>query len=252
MKHFYAFETADEIQQYEEMINDFKVKIQDYQRVLEEQFELKDAPKAVIWTTSEAATQIFSDTPIPAFTRKDLIYLSPDLTWWSEMFLSQLQGKDLPIDIHNFFRNFSGQHLLAILGHELTHHLDLFYDDFEDERENSIWFEEGMCEYLPRKLMLGDEEFEKTTSVEKHLVEAFQDDYGHRPLDDFGTASYDASLASIFFDYRRSYLLVKHLVEGVYQGNIQAVFADYKEWYFGDRKQSLTSFFEGRVTKTLK
>ena len=39
-------------------------------------------------------------------------------------------------------------HVFCVLAHELTNHIELFPDEFEDERYDSIWFEEGMCEYM--------------------------------------------------------------------------------------------------------
>jgi len=49
-------------------------------------------------------------------------------------------------------------HLFTIVAHELTHHSDLFLDEFDDEGAGGIWFEEGICNYLSRKMTLVESE----------------------------------------------------------------------------------------------
>lgn len=110
------------------------------------------------------------------------------------------------------------------MGHELTHHLDLFPDEFDEERTDSIWFEEGMCEYLPRKYILSEAEMKEFTHIETELVQRFQDKYGENTLDDFGQGSYAGSLTSIMYDYWRSFLAVKYIVEEQFNHDIHEVF----------------------------
>lgn len=50
--------------------------------------------------------------------------------------LEQLEKRDIPT-VHNFYENFSENHLFIILAHELTHHIDLLPEEF-DEPEDSI------------------------------------------------------------------------------------------------------------------
>lgn len=157
-------------------------------------------------------------------------------------FIQQLDGKDLP-HIQRFYEQLSENHILTILGHELTHHSDLFLDEFEDEREDGIWFEEGMCEYLPRKLLLTKNEFKSISAIEKELVDVFTEVYGGRSLDDFGNNSYTASLSSIMFDYWRSFLYIKYLVEDRYEHDIKEVFEEYHRWDREGRMLSLTEYF---------
>lgn len=243
MKHIYAFEKIEEVEKYQAVIERFKRQLNVYQKHLETNYCLVDKPKAVVWTSVESATTVFSNLPIPAFTNKNTIYISPDVLAWRELFVRQLDGLDLP-HITQFYEKLSEKHVLTILGHELTHHSDLFLDEFDEEREDSIWFEEGMCEYLPRKFLLTDEEFHQVSAIEKELVNVFAVKYGDRPLDEFGSNSYQESLSSIMFDYWRSFLTVKYLVEVCYENNIQAVFEDYTEWHAEGRKISLTEHFK--------
>lgn len=242
MKHIYAFEDVGEYEKYQKTIQRFSERLEGYQRLLEDKYGLIDKPKGVVWTSAESATTLFSDLPIPAFTNKDTIYITPDATAWRKLFIQQLDGKNLP-HIRGFYEHLSENHILTILGHELTHHSDLFLDEFEEEREDGIWFEEGMCEYLSRKFLLTEEEFEEISAIEKELVRVFTDAYGNRALDEFGSHSYQASLSSIMFDYWRSFLSVKYLVEECNQNNINAVFEEYHKWDKEGRKCSLTEHF---------
>lgn len=242
MKTIYSFESVKAYEKYQGITESFNKRLLDYQKVMEKDFALTELPKAFVWTSAELATTVFSEVPIPAFTNKDVIYMSPDLAEWRQLFLKQLDGKGLP-HIEQFYADYSENQLLTIAAHELTHHSNLFMDEFEDERDDSIWFEEGMCQYLPRKFVLNPAEFDEITAIESELVEVFTEDYGGRSLDDFGSASYLGSLSSIMFDYWRSFLAVKELIEGRFNNDIQAVFEQYRQWHEGGRKIPLTAFF---------
>ncbi|MCH4825198.1 hypothetical protein [Planococcus halocryophilus] len=242
MKHIFAFENIGEYEKHQDIIQLFSERLNEYQLLLEEKYSLVDKPKGVVWTSAEVATSIFSELPIPAFTNKDTIYITPDVEAWRKLFIQQLDGKDLPL-IERFYEQLSENHVLTILGHELTHHSDLFLDDFGDEREDGIWFEEGMCDYLSRKFLLTADEFETIAAIEKELVNVFTEAYGDRSLDEFGSNSYTASLSSIMFDYWRSFLSIKYLVEDLYENNIQVVFEEYYKWDREGRMLSLTEHF---------
>lgn len=242
MKHIYAFEKKEEYEKYQEIIHRFTLKLDDYQKILENEFALGDLPKGILWTNEELATTIFSDLPIPAYTNKNLIFMSPDLVTWRNILVKQLDGKELP-DVQRFYENYSENQVFIILAHELTHHSDLFLDEFEDEREDSIWFEEGMCFYLPRKILLSEKEFNEITMAEMKLVDTFKNKYGEHSLDDFGSNSYQGSLSSIMFDYWRSYLAVKYLVEVRANNDVKFVFEEYHNWDKEGRKVPLTDYF---------
>lgn len=241
MKQVFAFENEKAFHELQEIGDRLFKRLESYKEVLKQDFALSDLPKGVVWTSDELATTVFSNLPIAAFTNKNLIYMSPDLPKWRQLFLGQLEKRDIPT-AHKFYENFSENHLFIILAHELTHHIDLFPDEF-DEREDSIWFEEGMCEYLPRKLLLTDKEFDEISAIEKELVGVFTGEYGNRSIDEFGSNSYTASLSSIMFDYWRSFLSVKYLVEDCFQNNVNLVFEEYHKWDKEGRKLSLTEHF---------
>ncbi|MFC4410784.1 hypothetical protein ACFOZY_10195 [Chungangia koreensis] len=242
MRKILAFETKEEFALHEELISRLSDRLTEYQQLLIENYALTELPKGVIWTSEELATSVFSEIPIPAYTNENFIYITPDLEAWKRIFSKQLDGKDLP-EIDKFYEKNLESELLVILAHELTHHSDWFIDEFGDERNNSIWFEEGMCFYLPRKLLLNESEFDEITQVETALVQEFYDQYGNHSLDDFGSESYFGSLSSIMFDYWRSYLKVKELVEDWANHDINKVFAEYHKWNREGRKLPLTEYF---------
>jgi hypothetical protein len=114
MKHIYAFETKEDYEKYHSIIENFRMKLADYQKTLEEEYALMDSPKGVIWTTQELATTVFSDIPIPAYTNKDLIYMSPDLTTWETIFEKQLDGKVMP-DVQQYYKEHTESEMFVIL-----------------------------------------------------------------------------------------------------------------------------------------
>lgn len=243
MKQIYAFEAKEDYEKYKGRVERFNEKLKAYQNELEKNYALNDLPKAIIWTSVELATTVFSNLPIPAFTNKDVIYFSPDLSKWRNLFINQLEGEN-NTKINEFYESLSENYLLTIVGHELTHHSDLFLDEFEDERADSIWFEEGMCDYLARKFLLNDNEFTEISNVELELVEIFKGKYGNHSLETFGSASYQGSLTSIMFDYWRSFLTIKFLVEEKANHDIKQIFSDYHKWHNNGRKVPLVKYFE--------
>ena len=243
MKQIYAFEKIEEYAAFQDIIARLRTWLDEYQFILADKYALSSMPKGIVWTTEELATTVLSTLPIPAFTSKHIIYMSPDLQAWRKLFVKQLDGQNLP-HIQSFYENYSEKHLFIILAHELTHHSDLFIDEFEDIQEDSIWFEVGMCFYLPRKIMLNEKEFEEITAVESELVELFKHKYGNHSLDEFGSSSYQGSLTGIMYDYWRSYLAVKYLVEVRANGNVNMIFQEYHKWNNEGRKVPLTKYFE--------
>ena len=250
MKQIYAFENKSEYEKYEHDIKMLNAKLKPYKHILIRDFELKQLPKTVIWTSSELATSVFSRLPVPAFTNQDTIYMTPSVDEWRKFYLSQLEGEALPQNedvqhIKDYFHSITIDDVFCILAHELTHHIELFPDEFEDEHSDSIWFEEGMCEYLSQKLTLTNEQFLALRENNERLIKLFKPKYGQYGLDQFGTNSYGhKSLAAIMLNYWRSAAAIHYLVEERFAGNIGAVFEQYHKWHTDGRKQQLTAFFD--------
>lgn len=242
MRYIFSLENAEDYDTYHTISEQFKEKLSAYQSVLQTKYKLVDLPKAIVWTTPELATSVFSSVPIPAFTSKNIIYMTPDLSAWKALFIEQLEGQDHP-EIKAFYEQITINQVLAIAGHELTHHSDLFLDEFEDDREDGIWFEEGMCDYLSRKHLLEEREFERISDIEYKLIGLFKDKYGDHTLEVFGSSSYGGSLTSIMYDYWRSGFTVKYLVEKKFQNDEMKVFEEYHKWDREGRKVTLLKYF---------
>ena len=97
MKQIYAFENKTEYEKYERDIEMLNAKFDRYKNILIREFELMELPKAIVWTSSEHATTVFSRRPVPAFTNQDTIYMTPSVAEWREFYLSQLEEEELPL-----------------------------------------------------------------------------------------------------------------------------------------------------------
>lgn len=249
MKQIYAFESIPDYEKYKDEIDLLNKKLKTYKELLINQIELIELPKSIVWTSSKNATNVFSQVPVPAYTNRETIYMSPSVSEWKAFYLSQLDGEELEHNdeiqyIKNYFQSVTIDDVFCILAHELTHHIELFPDEFEEERRNSIWFEEGMCEYLSQRMTLSEQRYNELRKNENLLIKLFKPKYGGFSLNDFGAGSYNqTSLASIMLNYWRSSAAVHYLVECCYEGDVMKVFGKYEEWNENGRQQPLTEYF---------
>lgn len=245
MKHIIALELHDIAAQLD--IKELQQRLQQYEAMLQRDFQLVDRPKAVVWTSAELATTVFSSVPVPAYTNRDLIYMTPRVDEWRAFYIAMLEAEhvlydDALIEVKAHYEQLTIDDVFCVLAHELTHHIDLFPDEFDEERHDSIWFEEGMCEYLSQRLTLTDAQYNEHRRIEALLIDYFMPIYG-KPLDHFGMHTYEqTSLAAIMLNYWRSAVAIHHIVEQ-HDGDIFTVFARYNEWcQSGD--VPLTTFFD--------
>lgn len=245
----FAFESIEEYEEYASEIAILNNKLNKYKNLLINQFELNVLPKSIVWTSSKNATTVFSQVPVPAYTNRETIFMSPSVREWRRFYLSQLEDEELGDNdniqyIKQYFRSITTDHVFCILAHELTHHIELFPDEFDDERNDSIWFEEGMCEYLSQKMSLTENQYNELRKIDNLMIEIFEPKYGGFSLNDFGSGSYNqTSLASIMLNYWRSTAAIHYLVEDCYDGNPMKLFNKYQEWHEKGRQQPLTEFF---------
>ncbi|MBA2173764.1 hypothetical protein H0266_02520 [Halobacillus locisalis] len=188
-----------------------------------------DYPRGVVFHDLQSATELYSTIPIPAYTSRDLIHIEPRVETWKEIFLTSATDS-VAIDYYN---NMDTKDVAAIIAHELTHHADFFHDDFEGDEEN-MWFEEGMCEYLSKKLLLSETKFQAIQNVEDKLIKNYKEIYGEYTLDRFGESGYRSgkseTFSAAFYDYWRSSKTVTRLVHEHFDGDIQALIACYVQW----------------------
>ena len=211
------------------LINSLHSDLLKYGKVLIENYELKEKPNGVVYTSTKIATEVLSDVPIPAYTRNNAIILGVELEDWKDIFKNQC-GIHYSEVYKTYYDNNLYQELLGILCHELTHHIDLFPSEFDDYTDD-IWFEEGMCFYIPRKTILDPREYEEIYSIERSLISNFYDRYGHNSLLRFGSSSYEESIESIMFDYWRSFIVIDYYVNNIFGGDQWALIKAYRLWY---------------------
>ena len=249
IKQIFAFETKADYERYEADINYLIEKLQQYEMFLKENFKLIHMPTSIVWTSSELATTVFSNIPVPAFTNQHTIYMTPSVEEWRTFYLSQLENEMLLNEenieeIKQYFNTITLDHVFCILAHELTHHIELFPDEFDDDRTDGIWFEEGMCEYLSQKFTLTQERYDKLRAIDNKMIALFKPKYGQFSIDQFGMGSYEQhSLAAVMLNYWRSAAAIHFLVEERYEGNVKQVFDLYHEWHISGRKEKLTDYF---------
>lgn len=244
MKYLFTVENADMLRRYEAFADDVRKDILAYIRHLQAHFAVTELPRAIEWTSEPIATQVLSELPIPAYTNDRRIVFTPDLDSWRSIYLQQLCSLD-PADarvrsVRSYYEiMLDHRHLLQILGHELAHHSDWFVDD---AYEQTVWFEEGMAEYISRQYFFPERVFEESYAVNRTLVELLREKRGLRPLEDFGAATYEGDYAGIFFAYWQSALAVKQIIDRL-GGDVARAFDVYHHWCAGSRQTSLASAF---------
>lgn len=245
MRYLFAVESEAQLRVYQETARRLQPRLEAYLDWLRERFAVNDLPRAVVWSGAEAATALLSNIPVPAYTNEFRVMFCPEAEVWRDIWLRQLDGLDGPAaeEIRAYYQSaVDDDRLLSILGHELAHHIEWFPDfDDEEAREDGVWFEEGMVEFIGRSYFLSPEAFVREARVNRLLVELLRGRYGGHSLEDFGAASYEGGYAGIFFEYWRSFLAAAELVRRF--GSVEAVFASYRTWNEEGAKTPLSEWF---------
>lgn len=79
MKQVFAFNNKEDFDRYQDKTVILYQKLDVYRLELEKNFGLTELPRGIVWTTHELATMTFSTIPIPVFTSRELIFMSPDV-----------------------------------------------------------------------------------------------------------------------------------------------------------------------------
>lgn len=239
----YLVANNDELTAYQAFLERHQQGLNDYIAFLRDRYAVQDLPRVMILANRRSATEIIRQIPIPAYTNDIRLVMTPDLQVWQDLYVAQLapyEGFGEIAELLSHYQNLTENHLLQIIGHELAHWSELFMDDFDDY-DRYIWFEEGMVEYISRRYFLTEPEFEAEKEANQLLVKLFQAKYGWHSLNDFGQATYEGSIASIFYDYWRSFLTIDRLVETL--GSVEAVFEAYGKWQSSETDQPLLDWF---------
>ncbi len=62
---------------------------------MREKVTILSPPKGIVFHDLESATQVYSNIPMPAYTSRDLIHITPLIDVWKNIFLSVTEGKVL-------------------------------------------------------------------------------------------------------------------------------------------------------------
>ena len=245
MRFLYAVEDSRQLRTYQTAAQRLQPRLEAYIRFLEVEYAVEELPRAVVLTGREAATELLSGIPVPAYTNEYRVVFCPDPDVWRDIWLRQLDGLEgeTAEEIRACYETAVNEdRLLSILGHELAHHIGMF-PDFDDvgAREAGIWFEEGMAEYIGRRYFLTEEAFDREARINRLLVELLEGRYGGRSLEDFGASAYEGDYAGIFFEYWRSFLAVDALIRRF--GSVKEVFRSYRKWAETSGGQTLEEWF---------
>jgi hypothetical protein len=217
-----------------------------YHESLNQITSIEEPPRGIVFHDLESATKLYSTIPLPAYTSRDLIHLTPLLETWKQIYLKTTNGVK---EAEDYYRNLEMVDVAEIAAHEFTHHADFFHSEFEDWDENAsdMWFEEGICFYLPRKFFMSEARFERVMKVERLLIDAYKKEYGEYSLDAFGAAGYrggdNFDYSAAFYDYWRSTRTVARLIDEYCEGNVEKLISCYREWVDDGEKGRLQDFF---------
>ncbi|OEF99002.1 hypothetical protein BHF71_09950 [Vulcanibacillus modesticaldus] len=240
MKYAFSVTNIDNMSEMEREGLKLLQLIKNYSASLNNLMEIK-FPKGIVFHDFESATQVFSSIPLPAYTSRELIHITPLPKVWREIFLSVTNDKNTS-EAQKYFKKLDIIDVATIAAHELTHHSEIFHDDFDKIDEDNKWFEEGMCFYLPRKIMMSENKFEKIMSVENELIKLYNSKFGNYVLSEFGKSASKNNYASILYDYWRSTNVVRRLVEIFFNGDVKRLLEFYKSWINIKNTQSLHRF----------
>ncbi len=245
MKYMYSVSNVDELNLYSEFVNRNKNKIDNYIKYLIEKLRVEDVPEFVVLSNLEMATKVHKKIDLPAYTNDIRVVFNPELDVWKNIYLKQFdvyKDEDIVNKGRDYYSNLNEHHILQILGHELTHQSELFLDDFDDNIESPIWFEEGMVEYISKKYFLTTQEYERERKFNQYLVDIFENKYGVNTIENFNYDVYDESITVIFYYYWKSFLLVDSLVEKF--PSLEDIFTSYHRWDDLGRNVPLSTWFE--------
>ncbi|WP_414049595.1 hypothetical protein [Macrococcus animalis] len=241
MKPIFTFENNNDFNQYKDVIQYFHIELANYQKYLEDNFQLSKTPSGVFWTSRFVIENVLNK-PVPAFTRDEAIYMCADLDYW-ESYLSNLLPEQFKNKYASFYKENTQNEVLAIFGHELTHHIDLFLAEFDDENPTceDMWFEEGMATFLPRKFFFNDALFDEVYQLEKDLFDYYAQGYDDITLENFTYDIYSKNETYIMSHYWLSFIKVTDLVR-FYEYDIKKIFDTYHQWDSKGRTEHLYEY----------
>lgn len=190
-------------------------------------------PRGVVFHDFYSTTKVFSGHPLPAWTSDELIHVDPIVLDWKRIFLSAVSENtpnEIRSEVESYYSTLDLQDMATIVGHEITHHPAVFSPTWDHEINDATWFEEGMCLYLPRKKLLSAERFEALMRVEELLIQQHKQQFGGRPVWQFGASDDGSGFVAALFDYWRAVSIVRRIVEDHASGDALKVLQLFEYW----------------------
>jgi len=212
MEYIFAAQNEAEFNRFHLFAKQYEGVISDYIDLLKSRYRVQSLPRCIVFTSAKTATELISDIPVPAYTNDHRVIFAPEPDTWKNIYLHQLDSYENSADVKEirsyYETTLNDRHLLQIIGHELTHHSELFSD--EAYENGCAWFEEGVVEYISRKYFLSAGEFEDEVRINKKLVELYESSHPQRPITQFGDSK---DCAAIYYDYWRAFLIIMAAVD---------------------------------------
>ncbi len=245
MKYMYSISGDDELKKYQNFLKKNQSKIEDYIDYIVKEFNVEDLPEFIVFSNLEMATKVHKKIALPAYTNDIRMIYTPEIEVWKKIYMQQSEFfEDIEISnkIKEYYSKRSSNYILQVLGHELAHQSEMFLEGGFYEDENiSIWFEEGMVEYISKKYFLTEEEYQEEKAFNSYLVDRFEKLTGYNSVDGFLPKVYSEHIAVILYYYWKSFLAIDFLVEKY--KTVREVFAKYHKWDEMGRTVSLSKWF---------
>lgn len=189
-------------------------------------------PRGIIFHV-DSATKVFSDHVLPVWANGEFIHIDPLIDDWKRILISA-SSSDMPSNVRalvmNYYSSLNIHDVATIVGHEMAHHLGCFAYTFDGEINDSMWFEEGLCFYLPRKRLFTHDRFEALMHIESLLIDVHKGEFGGHPVWQFGKSDDGRSFVAALFDYWRATAVVRSITEDYTAGDIVKVFQLFEHW----------------------
>ncbi|MBQ9265230.1 MAG: elongation factor Tu [Clostridia bacterium] len=212
MEYIFAAQNDAEFNYFHLFVKQYEGVLSNFIGLLKSKYKVQSLPRCIVLTSARTATELISDIPIPAYTNDYRVVFVPQLDTWKNTYLRQLDSYENSADVKEirsyYEAKLNDRHLLQIIGHELTHHSELFSDEIYEN--GGAWFEEGLVEYISRKYFLSASEFEDEVRINKKLVELYEQSHPQRPIALFGDSK---DYATIYYDYWRAFIKIMEAVD---------------------------------------
>jgi len=157
MKFAYAFTEKKNLHKLEQKKGKIEVFVKELVDKVEKLTSYKVRPiEYFVLHDFASATKVHSHYPVPAWTtpERGVINFCPEEKRWQNIMKTNVKQLNLPESAErNLLKHYDQWNLDFLLddvvGHELCHLLEIF----ENLPDGMDWFEEGLCFYLPRRIL---------------------------------------------------------------------------------------------------